>query len=170
VYEKCLRDKFQSLKNNVHLYEAYTEFWAEMWNIAFISFSQHSTNLRRFEAKMKELLKTEIRHSLQQCKKVLTYNEFPSYSALFDNQYIFRENTNIFAYYIAKTILLFYYKKFVNWCIQTNGNKIYMFRQSPETIQNFCSFIKENSDIGEYVDKMRPNGSKHMRMTYHSIH
>jgi len=126
------------IKSQVNLFEAYTEFWAEIINSLFCSFFSKKS--------LAYYIEKEKDYSFFQMNKVLTYMGI-SYEDLFDKTHlhIYKENTNVFSYYILKTILMNNYIKFLEWCNQNNGTQnVFCFKKTKENLNNFCKFIEDN--------------------------
>ena len=56
---------------------------------------------------------------------------------------LYRENTNILAYYVIKTILLMNYKNLLSWCYQHNTSLL-QFKKTSKNQLLFCKFIREH--------------------------
>ena len=88
--------------------------------------------------------------SLFQCVKVLKFMGL-IYKYLYDDnglsekarRYLYKENTNIFAYYIVKSILLFNSYYFIMWCKRNNTNMI-NFDKNKNNLNRFYYFIANN--------------------------
>ena len=68
----------------------------------------------------------------------------------------YKENTNVFCYYIIKTILLVYYDDFLKWCNLNNTN-ILKFEKRGANLLRFYNFIKSKYSSDYFiksVDKM----------------
>ena len=57
-------------------------------------------------------------------------------------RYLYREKTNVFAYYVVKTLLLFFHVEFMNWCDIHNGLSLLQFRQTRLNLMDFAKFIE----------------------------
>jgi hypothetical protein len=55
----------------------------------------------------------------------------------------YKEETNVFAYYIIVAILISNFNNFILWCIDNNTNLI-NFKQEQSSIDSFIRFISEN--------------------------
>ena len=105
--------------------EAYVEFWAVYFNSMTIAFHL-SKNLqiqknKKFSEYLAKIIRAERIFSLIQVNKILKYNGI-KYDELFKkNKY--REKTNVFAYFIIKSILLFHYSDFIQLCYKNNKDK-----------------------------------------------
>ena len=86
------------------------------------------------------------------------------YEDLYENEenniikrnYLYKEDTNVFAYYIIKTILLYQYDDFFKWC-GTNNLNLINFKKTNKNIELFCEFIVnnyENKDFMEHYTKL----------------
>jgi hypothetical protein len=56
---------------------------------------------------------------------------------------LYKERTNVLAYYIIKTILLNNYPTFLSWC-DNNNYSLIAFKKTINNQHNFCEFIKHN--------------------------
>ena len=152
-----------------NIYEAYTEFWANILNCAVISYfcleqpkkkaseEQEKHNQEKlfetFTLYLDFCIQMERMFSLFQMVKIL--NTFTlKYNDLYENneeskrlrETMYREETSIFSYYILKTVLLFYYVSFLKWC-NKNNSVLYRFSEHKhqhkysKKIQEFVNFI-----------------------------
>jgi hypothetical protein len=174
--------------SELNLYEAYSEFWANILNVVFTSYllTKNSKNKQiDFITKCNLLLNLEILFSTYQTVKILDYMGL-NYNDLIFNEnmnktrrkYLYREKSNIFAYYIIKGILLFNYKNFIMWCIKNNSN-ILSFHKTSENLNNFYKFILDNyknsyinliEEMEEYNEINNNNYIKNtMRMTLSEV-
>jgi hypothetical protein len=141
------------VNSNVNLFEAYTEFWAEIINILFASFFSigDKTNTNDFLENMVDMINIERTYSLFQMVKTLNFMGL-KYNDLYMNQQnhkerrmrLYKENANILSYYIIKPILLENYQSFLLWCSKHNNNNIFSFTKTKEKQQEFCKFIEKN--------------------------
>lgn len=143
--EKVIRDIF-SMPHNVTilLSETYSEIWARIISCAFHSF-RHPT-FDSFSKKMHECMDMESQFSLYQAIKVisymgLTYGSFITPNSKNKVKSAYKENTNIFAYYVLTAIIMTHYKEFFDWCIKHNGATSVFTLNTPEL--SFATFIKE---------------------------
>ena len=77
------------------------------------------------------------------------------YYNLYDNssqsvsarEYLYREKTDVFAYYILKCILIHSYPQFLIWCNENNtktkDGRLLKFRESPDNLRSFYELITE---------------------------
>ena len=145
------------IKTKGNLYEAYTEFWAEIINISFCSYfySKPTNGFVEFLSNVDMLLHFERIYSFFQLNKVLNYMGL-TYKNLYSKdktsallrETLYKENTNIFAYYVIKCMLIHNYNGFLSWCYQHNvghvGYTIIQFSKTQQNLYDFYSFIKRN--------------------------
>lgn len=154
------------IKSKVNLFEAYAEFWAELMNAAFASFEMihgnnrsshlnncrdtHLRNLNTFLFHFNDLIHYELNYSLFQMTKALrfmglTYHMLYSTKAddAITRSELYKENTNVFSYYVVKTILLINYQPFLDWC-DTHKDALLQFKQTSQNQSDFCDFIEKH--------------------------
>ena len=130
------------VQEKILLYEAYTEFWAET-----IVMMLYSAMKRSSSNSFSTILETELQHSLQQAKKVLgiqdlTYSDVTATdSHTCSKQHTYREDTNVFAYYIIKTIFLYFNESFLEWCNTHNTN---LLQFDPSTLPSLLQWIEHH--------------------------
>jgi hypothetical protein len=148
--------KVQSFVNS---YEAYTEFWAETINVIFCSFyslkekereNDSIKNQKEFLSNAEFFINFERSYSFFQLVKILdfmglTYKDLylnnPESKILRENLY--KEKTNILAYYVIKTVMMNNYPSFLLWCDKNNFSLI-AFKKSIANQNKFCEFIGKN--------------------------
>ena len=117
--------------------ESYIEFWTNTLQCAILSFYKSNRCFDMFHIHFNTYMKLELQFSLYQANKILNYMKL-HYDELFQNNKSnekFKEGTNVFCYYILKTVFLYYSDSFFEWCIQNNtqifklkkGSNIYNF-------------------------------------------
>jgi len=160
--------------------ETYTELWAEIINCVFKGFySLKSDDLDLFITYTEFLLQIERIFSLYQCAKILKYMGL-NYENLYEKNdesivardNLYKENTNIFAYYILKVVLMNDYIGFLTWCNNNNASFI-QFTKTEHNLDMFYRYIKEVYKSPEFISdlytisKIKGNKilSKTMRMT-----
>ena len=173
------------VNSKVNLFEAYTEVWAEMINIMFCSFFslRNKTNESEFLNTFEDLINYERSYSFFQLVKVLHFMGL-EYRDLYSSsdksrmlrEMLYKEDTNVLAYYIIKSVLLNNYQSFLSWC-DKNNDSLLQFKQTHENQMEFCRFIEKNFKSSSMLDGVRHaseifyNGTNHkflltnMRMT-----
>lgn len=138
--------------------EAFVEFWANVLQSAFLSYYQNMDDYHMFNIHFETYLHLELQFSLYQANKILDYMVI-SYEDLYkgvhsnnkykkqSNKTSFQEETNVFCYYILKTILLYNSNDFFIWCIQNNHNIFKLKKEDSmytfiQMYYNHPSFVK----------------------------
>ena len=175
------------IKTDGNLFEAYTEFWAEIINISFCSYFYlkpgHEDGFVGFLSNVDRLLQYERIYSFFQLNKVLNYMGL-TYKNLYSKdktsvvlrETLYKENTNIFAYYVVKCILINNYNGFLTWCYDHNvgggGGNIIQFSKTQQNLFDFYSFIKKNYKTASFennVDCMEKHMLKWQRIMYSGV-
>ena len=143
---KDLKTSFKKLfkiNSDYEISESYAEFWATVINIMFLSFDI-TKSYKSFKENVAMMLDIEKIFSLYQVTKILKYMRIDGYEKLIDNSNLYEEKTNVFAYYIVKTILLYHYDEFLLFCHENNPPKNpILFYKSPVNVNQFFKFILE---------------------------
>jgi hypothetical protein len=145
------------IKSEFAAYETYNETWAEILNVIFLGFLSNPLSKNKI-SQIENLLNIEIQFSLFQCVKVLQQYDL-KYSDIITSQQPnqYREDTNVFCYYILKSLTLFFTNDFIQWCSKHNGENLLNFKKTPKQLGNFCDFI-----LGLYKDPDYLNEMNHM--------
>jgi hypothetical protein len=114
------------------------------------------------------LLNYERTHSFFQTAKVLNYMGL-TYSDLYTDsektKTNYKEDTNVFAYYVLSLILINNYPQFVSWCYENNSHPTFLqFKQTKENQQKYCDYIQSN-----YQDKQLLKGMQCYEKILHKI-
>ena len=179
---KCILDIFK-VNSNVNLYEAYTEFWAEIMNALFCSFFslEIKTDIDDFLSNAEFFINFERTFSFFQLVKTLDfmgltykdlYSETERSHMLRENLY--KEKTNVLSYYIIKTVLINNYQGFLSWC-KTNNLSLLQFKKTIKNQSEICKFISNHyksssmlngiSETKSFLNDIRKK-SKRMNLSY----
>ena len=92
----------------------------------------------------------EVVFSIFQCVKVLNFMglDYNIISNCNDANYIivkklYKEHTNVFAYYVIVAILIANFNNFILWCIDNNTN-LFNFKKDVVSVDKFIDFISKN--------------------------
>ena len=103
-------------------------------------------------------LQHESVFSIFQCVKVLNFMglDYNIITNCTDENYIivkklYKEQTNVFAYYIIVAILIANFNNFILWCIDNNTN-LFNFKKTNEAIESFIMFISKNYKNNELLN------------------
>jgi hypothetical protein len=135
----------------VELSESYSETWANIIHTLFVCFfnTRNKEDWDRISKKMEDAVKIEIAFSLFQCTKILHHYHLSYYDLIQLNCPLakearkkYKEKTNILAYYVIKTILLFHLNDFVQWCLTNNGASFLQFHLNPKNVIQYTQLIR----------------------------
>lgn len=184
---KCneLMHKMFPVKSEINLFESYAEFWAELVNVCFCSYSslKNKKNRPLFLEQCETMMANEMKYSTMQMVKALAYM-----GLTYENMHaktptsrdlrntLYKERTNILAYFVIKTILMVNYQAFLHWC-DTNNTSLLQFNKTDANQTRFCKFIvKYATDsamvnvvsqmqrvVGELYNKKMTEGSSHSK-------
>jgi hypothetical protein len=147
----CILNIFD-VNSQVNSYEAYTEFWAEIINALFCSFFslKNKHDYQEFLSNAEFYINFERTFSFFQLTKTLrfmglTYKDLYSKTeqSRIKRDNLYKEKTNVLAYYVLKTILINNFQGFLNWC-KTNNFSLLNFNKTPRTLNDLCKFIEKN--------------------------
>ena len=156
IYASKLLRKVFPINFDLYLHEAYTETFALYINLLFKAyFSTNKKETPEFNNKVLSktfnMLNDETYFSLFQCVKILNHYDI-DYNKIHINDPIVKskydENTPAFSYFLIKTILIYNFNEFYEWCTK-NNHYIINFDCNPynkkkdcfKKIKNFCQII-----------------------------
>ncbi len=151
IFKKKMSKLFP-VKSDFLIFESYTEFWANFINTLFCTYEliDDKNDVDQFILYSGYCTRLEKIFSLYQMVKVLGYMGL-QYENLFKNdeasvlmrRSLYKEDTNVLAYYVIKTILLYNDTLLVRWCLKENLNLL-NFRKATGSVISFVDFIKKN--------------------------
>jgi hypothetical protein len=131
--------------DNAIFSETYTETWAELLNIAFISLDlmdSEDSNPNTFSLYFHFLTQIELLHSLSQTQKILQHFDL-SYKSLLERKSaeVYKQSSHVFEYYILKTVLLVNYGEFLCWA-DDNMRDLIVFPDDEKKLTSFCDLLE----------------------------
>ena len=165
-FKKKIHNLFP-INSDLLIYESYCETWATIINSSFNSFNQ--INKQKINKKCSSqfadyfnyftiFLNIEIKFSLFQMIKTLDYMGLEYKDLYLKNKqssikrkYLYHENSNIFCYYILKTIFLYHYDSFLIWCNKYNTSLI-NFYHTPNNELSFFKLIKSLYKNDDFIN------------------
>jgi hypothetical protein len=148
---KCILNIFK-VNSNVNLYEAYTEFWAEIMNALFCSFFslKDKSNINEFLSNSEFFINFERTYSFFQLVKTLNFMGL-SYKDLYSNtehsrilrENLYKEKSNVLSYYVIKSVLINNYQGFLYWC-KNNNHSLLQFNKTVKNQMSYCDLIKKS--------------------------
>ena len=170
------------IKSDFNTYEAYTETWARIINCCFYSYNalEDKKDKKQFIINSTFCLELERMFTLYQCNKVLRFmglqysdicNSGDKNVALRNNLY--RENTNVFAYYIMSAIFMNNYFEFLNWCNVNNGTvgstSCLKFKNTEDNYIAFMDYISRHYKCKQLLEGLENMNQLHKKIIKHSI-
>ena len=141
-HNMVLLNGIYAISQEIGLFEAYTEFWTEI--LLFIAYSFHN------EKDFQDVLWRETQFSLTQGKKVLQHQRVRYADLIHSLSPVnYREETNCMAYYVIKTLFLFYYQEFLEWCKSHNIN---LFKFNDKYHDQLVEWIVEHGKRQEFIE------------------
>ena len=172
-----IKPRFQSffeIESDFAISESYTEVWARILNCAFNIFYSLTdiTNTNDFLLYIHFCFQIERLMAISQLIKVLNYMGISyqlltekSELALSQRRNLYREKSNVFAYYIVSAILLNNVDLFLKWCLMHNSN-LFLFSQNATSVTQFIDFIfKEYKNPG-LLDTIQTLEKKHSKKKF----
>jgi len=148
---KCILNIYD-VKSEVNVYESYTEFWAEIINACFCSFLhlKDKTDINEFLSNAEVYINYERIFTLFQMTKTLDFMGL-EYTDLYSKSLkakelrhkLYKENTNVLAYYVVKSVLMNNYQLFMKWC-RENNTSLLNFNKTQSNQLSFCKFIERH--------------------------
>ena len=151
------------VSSEVNLYESYTEFWGEIMNALFCSFLnlKNKSNVEEFLSNFEFYINFERTYSFFQLVKSLEFMGL-NYKNLYSESKqseilrntLYKEKTNVLAYYVIKTILINNYQGFLIWCKQNNFSLL-QFKKTTTNQREFCNFIRKNYKTKTMIENIK---------------
>ena len=156
-----LRNKFKDifpLDIDFEISESYSEFWATILNALFKTYEQKvlDNDIKGFDTFyniFSSMIYLEISFSLFQAVKILQFMDI-DYVDLYKNNIIYKQKTNVFEYYVLKSILLFNYIDFLKLC-DTNNTNCINFYKSNNALNDIFEFVEKKYDDKGFIKGLR---------------
>lgn len=140
------------VESEVNLFEAYTEFWAEIMNSVFCSFYllQDKEQEDEFLSNCEFFINFERTYGFFQMVKTLNFMGL-TYKDLYSNseeskmlrETMYKEKSNVLAYYVITLVLMNNYQGFLSWC-DTHNLSLLQFKKTTSNLEDFCKFVEKN--------------------------
>lgn len=168
-YTKLFKPLF-NIESEFLFFESLCEFWSRTLNIAVISYSTKKNIMyEEFEELMKINIQIEKIYSLLQMKHILSNMGF-TYESLMDKkrERPFKENTNLFCYYVLTPVLLFHYEQTMAWFVEHNQTLL-QFTKDHKSILLFFQYIKSIYKHKPLLDMIDSLDSYNLTNNYMSV-
>lgn len=149
------------ITSEVNLYEAYTEFWAEIINVVYflVVEKELENNKKEVIYFINKYINIEIRNSMFQVVKILDFMSL-DYKSLISNHPTlkekYNEKTNVLSYFIIKLVFLYNYPQFLSICKnKLSENNIYFcFKNDNDSTHNLFLFIKKYYNNPSFIGQL----------------
>lgn len=165
-----LQTMFQ-VEKDTRLYESYTEMWAEIVHMVFVtvySTPTHSWKTANVDQVIERLFKQyernivyEQRFACFQCAKILRHAkmDYNTFAEPFDHSapVLYREETAAFSYFIIRSILLFHLNDFIKWSNDHNmATEEYplLFSKTQKNVLAYCRLIQAHYKDPNYIQAL----------------
>jgi hypothetical protein len=158
-----------NVNSDVRIFETYCEVWGELINTMFIAYYSTKWNpdsniwLDTVTSKTISMMHDEIRFSLFQCAKVLSYYDL-RYDELFTSGHNkktvnekYKEKSHVLSYYIIKSLFFFHLDEYIGECISINGYTINFNKgdQYKENMFKYCNIVKKLYKDPEFITALQ---------------
>lgn len=164
---KKLKNIFNINNIEYNLYESYCEVWGRIINTMIYSYfdlpPEKKNDAMFFKGMFKQNMEYECFHSLFQALKILHFMNLNFKIVTTKNSnninvcnFLYREESSIFSYYIITALLINNYVDFFLWCKKHN-NTLIQFKKTPTNVDEYIQFIKKccvNSHIKKNINIM----------------
>ena len=150
------------INSKFNIFESYCEFWARILNSAFCSYNviDNKNDKDAFKTFLDFFIQIERLFSLFQCNKILKFLGI-SYQNLYETdngshiarENLYKEKTNVFAYYIVTAFLLDNYVNVINWC-NKNNLSCFKFNNSQRNLDLFYNLIENSYKRNEFLKNL----------------
>ena len=153
--------KLFPIESEFALYESWAESWALIMNTALCAYKMLDDSKKKIDFVLyyEFLILNEKKFTCLQVVKILNHMNL-TYDMLINpdmkeqvNQ-LYRENTNVFAYFIVKLLLVFNDNKFIKWCKKNNPH-IVKFLNTEKNLSSLFNFIKTMYKNKELISSIR---------------
>jgi hypothetical protein len=154
------------IESEFNVTEAYAETWARIMNCAICVFYslKNKKDEKKFIEYMNSSLELEKLFSIFQCNKILKFMgmeykdlyEKEEKSAILSRQ-LYKEKTNVFAYYIITSLLMNDVAGFLKWCSSHNISLLQFNNKSQQALKEFGEYIEKEyktEDMNECLKEM----------------
>tara|TARA_B100001093_G_scaffold518032_2_gene601484 strand:- start:986 stop:2176 length:1191 start_codon:yes stop_codon:yes gene_type:complete len=149
-------NKLFGIKLNMNVSEMYCEYWATILNSCFKGYKllDNKEDIKNFRLYSNICINLEKLYSVYQLVKILDYMGLRYEDLILKNRInktLYKESTNVFCYYILKSVLLYNSNEFIEWCLKHN-TLLLNIDKSPTTIHSLFLFILSNYKKVKYLN------------------
>lgn len=147
---------------DIRLYETYAETWANIMNILFVVYFTDTPSKKgrlpivRWTQLFTKRLYLEQVFSLFQATKILYFHKM-NYSDFFvvEKARFYKENTQVFSYYILKSVWLLNINSFLEFCVSQKGGASLKFHLSSFNLNKYVAILMKNVQSSSYMHTIK---------------
>tara|TARA_Y100000389_G_C17429192_1_gene501499 strand:- start:475 stop:1632 length:1158 start_codon:yes stop_codon:yes gene_type:complete len=137
--------KLFNVNSTMSLGEAYVETWARIMNTSISSFIK-TENYISFSKLLGFSIEIDSYFAVLQSTKIfglmgLDYDDVCNTDSSL-SRHIYKENSNVFSYYVLSSILMSNIDEFLSWCLQNNEHLL-RFGETNKEIKSFSTLISK---------------------------
>jgi hypothetical protein len=158
---KNLLKKMFSVNSDFQITETYSEFWANIFHTSIISFLSNKNDFKEFVLNFRILNEFEKYYSIFSCIKVLhhmglSYEEITSNDdrKIAKSLSLYKEETNVFAYHILKSVWLFNTENMLVLFDENNTNLIFS-KKDDAYVLKLLKKTEKLYKMKEYMDNIK---------------
>ncbi len=153
-----------TITHHIQLFETYTEVWARIINICMKCYFHNEEEITEdvFVKNVKNLIQVESAFSLYQMVKVLDFMGLDYHAITVINKqniigvhHLYRENTNVFAYYIVGAVLMSNPGEFIEWCYTHSRNKDVPIKFTSTSLSYFIDLIRNTYTLPRLIENVK---------------
>lgn len=146
---------YDIFKLQINSNEAYVETWTTLIKCIFIAHDLlKEDGINKKLIKFNSLLDKEIEFSLYQAAKILKFYGFNDMDELFKNDGQFKQESNVFSYYIIKSALLNNIDEFINFTKYGTKDISIKFIETKDNLIKFYELIISSLKNGKFKNKI----------------
>ena len=153
-YSKMKR--YFPIQSQFLLFETYTEFWARIINISWLS---RNKSFRIFEHRFHKYFKREQLYSCVMTNKFLNEQHLTYRDLIQHNNY--KEKNNIFCYVILTSLLFFYIQETMDFFESEN---MFRYEKSVDQFMNFIIHLHKKDKWLKHLDQIKYTSTTNLNM------
>jgi len=157
--------KYFPIKSNFLLFELYSEFWARLINLSVLSIDK---SFYIFKTRFNKYFKMEQLYSALSAKKILNLYNL-DYTGILKKNNNYKEETNVFCYYILVSLLFYYIEDTIYFFMSHNENILDFNEKNVNHFINYIIKIHKNQEWINYLDNLQFFETPNINMALYEI-
>ena len=156
--------KYFPIQSQFLIYELYTEFWARIVNISILSMNK---SFPIFKKRFHKYFKMEQLYSAVTTNKILHINHLDYRGFIKPNSY--KEETNVFCYYILTGLLFYYMNDTMAFFVSHNKNILDFNDKHVNSFEKYIIHLHKKEEWSNYLDGLKDYKTPNVNMALHEI-